>query len=361
MKILNIEELQDQLTEEQSFENLQSLKAQVRHSWEHGNEVTEDKFLSIYPLIDEHLKIYQNWFNLYGNSSFILSSIDSEANEVVIHDYQNISILKNSYREYHPISNLDKDDYEISIELFARAHSQNFNYSHPFVSFTINHHKIPLRITLTHKSITPKKSHKVFIRIMASSDFALSSFCSPASFLINAIKLKKNILIAGSTGSGKTSFMKSLLASIDSNDHIIVIEDTHELKSTSQNYTHLLARDQLSLDDLLTYSLRMTPDRLIVGEVRSSEVITALLALNTGHKGFMTSIHANSALDSIHRICLLFNLYSKGHPIEYEDILALVVKNIDMIIYLDDKKVVQVLEPQSSEGKNIYYSEVSLE
>jgi len=141
--------------------------------------------------------------------------------------------------------------------------------------------------------------------------------CIP--ILEEILKKRGNLLISGSTGSGKTTLINCLLNSIDPNERIITIEDNAELKINSQHWISLETREaniegkgEISLRDLLINVLRMRPDRIIVGECRSHEVIEYLQALNTGHSGSMTSIHANSCRDSLARMELLIMLNQEG-------------------------------------------------
>lgn len=124
-----------------------------------------------------------------------------------------------------------------------------------------------------------------------------------------AIVARMNILVSGGASSGKTTLLSALCALIPSNERIIVIEDTAELRIRHPHIVYLESRlpnmDErglVSVRDLVRNSLRMRPDRLIVGEVRGSESIDMLQAMNTGHEGSVTTIHANSAGDSLSRL-----------------------------------------------------------
>ncbi len=130
-----------------------------------------------------------------------------------------------------------------------------------------------------------------------------------AQFLSMAMYLGKNILVSGGTGSGKTTLLTLLCNLIPNGQRIIVIEDAHELKV---HYEHVLfletrhadamGKGEVSMKDLLKSSLRLRPDRIIVGEVRSSEALELINAMNTGHKGCLGTIHANSPADAIVRL-----------------------------------------------------------
>ncbi len=130
-----------------------------------------------------------------------------------------------------------------------------------------------------------------------------------AQFLDVSMFLGKNIIVSGGTGSGKTTLLSLLCSRIPKGQRVIVIEDSSEL---SINYEHVvnfetrqanqLGKGEVSMKDLLKSSLRLRPDRIIVGEVRASEAIELINAMNTGHKGCLGTVHANSPEDAIVRL-----------------------------------------------------------
>lgn len=128
-------------------------------------------------------------------------------------------------------------------------------------------------------------------------------------FLEAAVKGKLNIIVSGGTGSGKTTLLNVLSSYIPADERIITIEDSAEVQLHQEHVLTLEARPanmegkgRISIRDLVVNSLRMRPDRIIVGEVRSEETLDMLQAMNTGHDGSLTTIHANSPRDSISRI-----------------------------------------------------------
>ena len=134
---------------------------------------------------------------------------------------------------------------------------------------------------------------------------------SPAmmTFLNAAIRSKLNILVSGGTGAGKTTLLNVLSENIDENERIITIEDSAELQLHQSHVVRLESRPpniegkgQVLLSDLVKNSLRMRPDRIIVGESRGAEVIDMLQAMNTGHPGSMSTVHANSPMDALSRL-----------------------------------------------------------
>ena len=104
----------------------------------------------------------------------------------------------------------------------------------------------------------------------------------------------------------------------------------------------------------MTNSLRMSPDRIVVGEMRSDEVEPFLLAMNTGHKGLLSTIHANNAVDTLHRIALMFKVYS-AKDLAFDLVLKLAATNIDAVVYLKNKKVVEIIQVFGSEQSNIFF------
>jgi len=155
------------------------------------------------------------------------------------------------------------------------------------------------------------------IRKFTARNFTLSDLIrsemlteEQAVTLTEAVREGQNILIAGGTGTGKTTLLNVLADAIPEHERILIIEDTAELyirkphivSAESQTDTH---RSKVTFDDLLKAVLRHRPDRIIVGEVRGSEARTLLDAMNTGHRGTLATIHANSAQEAIHRLAVL--------------------------------------------------------
>ena len=156
----------------------------------------------------------------------------------------------------------------------------------------------------------------VAIRKFSTVSFSLKDYINfgslnvdTAQFLDICMKLGKNILVSGGTGSGKTTLLGTLCNRIPSGQRIIVIEDSSEL---SIEYEHLVyfetkmadesGNGEVSIQDLLKSSLRLRPDRIIVGEVRGAEALDLIQAMNTGHKGCLGTVHANTAADAVVRL-----------------------------------------------------------
>lgn len=176
------------------------------------------------------------------------------------------------------------------------------------------------------------------IRKLASLIYSLADYVAQgavqpeqASLLKTAISDKKNILIAGGTGSGKTTFANALLHELaDCPDRILILEDLPELQVTAADHVHLRSSPEKSLRHLVKGALRMRPDRLIIGEVRDGGAALELLkAWNTGHPGGICTIHANSAHAALTRLedLLLEVVTSVPHRLIHEAIDIIVFMN----------------------------------
>ncbi|MES2443988.1 MAG: P-type conjugative transfer ATPase TrbB [Pseudomonadota bacterium] len=143
-------------------------------------------------------------------------------------------------------------------------------------------------------------------RIYTLADYVGDGFMSPgtADYLRRAVRDRRNILVAGGTSSGKTTLANALLAEMaDIDERVILIEDTRELQSPARDTVALRTRPGVvGMTELVRSTLRLRPDRIIVGEVRGREALDMLKAWNTGHPGGIATVHANSALSALYRI-----------------------------------------------------------
>ena len=159
-----------------------------------------------------------------------------------------------------------------------------------------------------------------------------------SGLLAFAVSRRKTILVSGGTSSGKTTLLNALLKDIPQSERLVVIEDTPELRLEHHNSLGLVAvagnqgEAMVTTDDLLRASLRMRPDRLIVGELRGPEVVTFMRAINTGHPGSFASIHASSAQGALEQLSLM--CLQAGLGLSREDTLSYTRAMIDVVIQL---------------------------
>jgi len=156
--------------------------------------------------------------------------------------------------------------------------------------------------------------------------------------LSTAVKARKNILVSGGTSTGKTTFLNALLREVPREERLILIEDTPELAVRHENYVGLLAarsalgEAQVTTDDLVAASLRMRPDRIILGELRGPEAYSFLRAVNTGHPGSMTTVHADSPERAVEQIVLL--VLQGGTQLGRDDVRHYVSRTVDVFVQL---------------------------
>jgi type IV secretion system protein VirB11 len=172
-----------------------------------------------------------------------------------------------------------------------------------------------------------------------------------AGMLAAAVRARKNILVSGGTSTGKTTFLNALIREIPVGERLILIEDTPELHQHHENLVGLLAvrgalgEARVTATDLLAASLRMRPDRIILGELRGEEAYTFLRAINTGHPGSMTSVHADSAERAIEQIVLL--VLQAGTQLSRDDVRHYVRSTVDVYVQLartgGQRRVAEVL------------------
>jgi type IV secretion system protein VirB11 len=159
------------------------------------------------------------------------------------------------------------------------------------------------------------------------------------AFLTAAVRAGKTILVSGGTSTGKTTFLNALLREIDPTERLILIEDTPELVLRHKNAIGLVAirgglgEASLSTEDLLIASLRLRPDRIILGELRGAEAFTFLRAVNTGHAGSLTTIHADSPSGAIEQLMLL--VLQANAKMQRGDLLPYISRVIDVIVQLE--------------------------
>lgn len=159
------------------------------------------------------------------------------------------------------------------------------------------------------------------------------------AYLENAVRSRRNILVSGGTSSGKTTFLNALLREIPRDERLILIEDTPELELVHANAVGLVAarsalgEAEVVAEDLLIAALRMRPDRIILGELRGTEAFTFLRAVNTGHPGSMTTIHADSPERAIDQLALL--VLQSGARLAWDDVRRYVRASVDVFVQLD--------------------------
>jgi pilus assembly protein CpaF len=214
-------------------------------------------------------------------------------------------------------------------------------------------------------------SIRKFARVPISMDRLIEIGSVPAEIaevLKAVVASRRNLVISGGTGSGKTTLLNAMSAFIDARERIITIEDSAELQLQQQHVVRLETRPaniegkgEITQRDLVKNALRMRPDRIIVGEVRAGEAFDMLQAMNTGHEGSMTTVHANSPRDALSRIEQMIGMSGIEMPIR--SMHSQIASALDVVIQvarLSDgrRKIVSLSEVTGMEGDVVTMQEI---
>jgi type IV secretory pathway ATPase VirB11/archaellum biosynthesis ATPase len=322
---------------------------------------TWEDFFQELPLFESNsdLDEIREYFRKLTQWNFLNSILNIQGCEFFFHGPREVQILNlNGKKTIHQIP-LNNDDWQLWLEVLSIFFKQNWNVKKPFVSFFGDIFKLKYRISLIHGSTSPLGISKLTLRSLNSTPHDLKTYGETA-FIEKLVHDKKNLLIAGSTGSGKTSFLGSLMTLINQDEHLIILEDTFEIPYMGFNQTRFLSGEtsERSLKAYLSYSLRLSPDRIFLGEMRSNEVIPFLMAMNTGHKGLMGTIHSSTAVDALYRLALLFSIYSEQANIVFEKIMELLTRNLEYVIFMKDKKVFEVIKILGSDKGTPFFETI---
>ena len=185
---------------------------------------------------------------------------------------------------------------------------------------------------------------------------------------LKCVSGKFNIVISGGTGSGKTTTLNVLSSFIGHDERIITIEDAAELQLPQTHVVRMESRPvntegkgQVTIRDLVRNSLRMRPDRIVIGEVRDAAALDMLQAMNTGHEGSLTTVHANTARDALTRIETMVLMAGMDLPVEF--IRQQIVEAIDLIVQQNrmsdgSRKITQITEVVGMEGNVIQLQDI---
>ena len=183
------------------------------------------------------------------------------------------------------------------------------------------------------------------------ADNSTADMRAPGEFLKHAVRNRANVLISGGTATGKTTFLNAMLREVPRHERLILIEDTPELQVVQPNLVGLLAarstlrEADITAEDLLVAALRMRPDRIILGEIRGSEAMTFLRAINTGHPGSLATIHADGPEKAVEQLAML--VLQGGSRLGWTDVVRYVRSTIDIYVHLErrnGRRTVQITE-----------------
>ena len=291
--------------------------------------------------------------------------------EIIINGFENVFVEKSGELIKVDIK-FNKNEVDEFCQHLADFNRKSFNSDHPILDGNLPDGS---RINFIHEDYT-KESHAITIRRYSKSIKTFASSpnlfgLNPAwiEFLKTLIKAKMNVVVSGGTGVGKTTFLNLLLQEIPLKERVITIEDTRELQFNLPNVVRLESKlpyahnKGLSMRDLLKNTLRMRPDRIILGECRGGEVFDLLQAMNTGHEGSMTSVHANTPSECLLRLENLYFL--SGYDLPIKALRYQISSAVDFIIQLKRDKegrrlVSQITEISNMEGDKILTQDIGI-
>lgn len=180
----------------------------------------------------------------------------------------------------------------------------------------------------------------------------------PIAYLRDAVRRRRTILIAGGTSTGKTTFLNAMLREIPEHERVVLVEDTAELRLPGANGVGLIAvkgelgEAKVSANDLLQAALRLRPDRIVLGELRGTETVSFLRAINTGHPGSFSTVHANTPRGALEQIALM--AMQTGIGLTRAETLEYAASVIDIVVQLDrqggQRGIAAIAESQSLLG-----------
>lgn len=317
-------------------------------------EVSQEEYLPL----DQKTMLGKELFNAFRKLDLLQEFLeDDDITEIMINGTQNIFIEKAGRIFQSDKRFLSADKLEDVIQQIVAGSNRLVNEASPIVDARLADgsrvNVVLPPVALNGPIVTIRKFAKEVITMNKLMEWQ-SINSEVSGFLASLVAAGYNIFISGGTGSGKTTFLNALSQYIPKNERIITIEDNAELQIQNiKNLVRLEARNanvegtgEVTIRDLIKSALRMRPDRIIVGEVRSAEAIDMLQALNTGHDGSLSTGHANSPKDMISR---LETMVLMGMDLPLPAIERQIASGLDIIVHLGrlrdkSRKVLEVTE-----------------
>jgi pilus assembly protein CpaF len=292
--------------------------------------------------------------------------LDPDISEIMVNGPERIFIEKAGYLQSVPGVKLTPESLIVAVKNIARRLGDDISEAKPILDSRLpDGSRVaavipPCSIHGVALTIRKFNSHKFKMKDLIDVGTVSAGL---AEQLEEYVAQRKNILICGATGSGKTTLVNILTESIPDHERIVLIEDTAEIQIHKENVLRFEARREqnglpsVTIRDLLKAALRHRPDRIIVGEIRGGEAFDLLQLLNTGHSGTLSTVHANSAAQGISRFttCVL----QSGVEIPYRAIRANIAESLDVIVQIDRRPgrrfVSEVLEIEGCNSETDNY------
>ena len=296
---------------------------------------------------------------------------DESVTEIMVNGPENVYVERRGKLELSDCQFSDDASVLAVIERIVAPLGRRIDESQPYVDARLSDgsrvNAIIAPLALSGPTITIRKFAK---KALTPEDFVRFGTWTPdaARFMELCVKLRKNVIVAGGTGSGKTTLLNLLSGYIPENERIVTVEDAAELRLQQPHVVRLEARPPniegkgaVTIRDLVKNCLRMRPDRIIVGECRGGEALDMLQAMNTGHDGSLTTVHANSPRDVISRLETM--VLMSGMELPSRAIREQIQSAVDIIIHesrMSDgsRKVTAITEVTGMEGNQIVMQDI---
>lgn len=291
---------------------------------------------------------------------------DPAVTEIMVNGHSSIFVEKQGKIERTNAEFPSQEQLRTAIERIVSPVGRRIDESSPIVDARLADgsrvNAVIHPISLTGPVLTIRKFSKKKLTVNDLIDFgALTG--EMADFIKTCVLLRKNIIVSGGTGSGKTTLLNVISSFIPADERIITIEDSAELKLPQEHVVRLEARPQsiegtgeIPIRKLVINALRMRPDRIVVGECRAGEALDMLQAMNTGHDGSLTTLHANSPKDAVSRISTMVMM--AGMELPDRSIKEQIASAVNIIIQLSrladgSRKVIEIAETAGMKNGSI--------
>jgi pilus assembly protein CpaF len=296
---------------------------------------------------------------------------DSSVTDILVNCHSNVFVERGG--QLHPTAVRFKDDRHLLriIDRIVSAIGRRVDESQPMVDARLADGSRVNAIIPPLAVDGPLLSIRKFAKVPIDMDKLVEIGSLPSSvaeLLKGIVKARRNVLISGGTGSGKTTLLNAMSAFIDGRERIITIEDAAELQLQQVHVARLETRPaniegrgEVNQRELVKNALRMRPDRIIVGEVRGGEAFDMLQAMNTGHEGSMTTVHANSCRDALSRIEQMIGM--TGFDLPTRSMRSQIASALHVVLQLErmsdgKRRLVSLQEITGMEGEVVSMQEI---
>ncbi len=296
---------------------------------------------------------------------------DDMVTEILVNGPNTVYIERGGKLDLAPVKFRDNDDVMRIVERIVAPLGRRVDESSPMVDARLPDgsrvNVIIPPLSLSGPCISIRKFPK---HALTPDELIKKGAMTPgiADFLRACVKAALNIVVSGGTGTGKTTILNALSSFIPEGERILTIEDAAELRLQQPHVVRLEARPanvegkgQITIRQLVINALRMRPDRIVVGEVRGAEALDMLQAMNTGHEGSLTTVHSNSARDTLRRVETM--VLMAGMDLPLRAIREQIASAFDLIVHLGrladgSRKIVQIAEVQGMEGDTVIMQDI---